>query len=311
MKAKRASYIRGKRIRATRLDSTGSPIYGEDSVVTTKGFVTISMTSNVEEGEAVTQQNADGDTCVQEPGLPSFTGVGVEAEFCEVDFALFEILTGQPVVLNDDGDAVGITEGTNVDLAAVAFGLEMWLGADTKGSPARDGSQGEFGYILLPYLSGGVISDISIENGAINFTVNNMATKNGARWGSGPYNVELVNGEPAPLRVPLGNRDHRRIMTVEVAPPTVYAGATPLLDPDADPITDLTVDGTGTTATFTVAGSGGVFYDFGDGQWDYSETGSYTHEYETAGTYEVVAKRGLSEVTETVTVPFPESTPEG
>ena len=303
MKGNRASYVRGKRLRATRLDRSGRPVYGEGSVVVTKGFITIGMTSNVEEGEAISQTNADGDTCINEPGLPSFTGVGVEIEFCEVDFALFEMMTGQPVVLNDDGEAVGITESTSVDLSNVGFAMEMWLGADTKGATPRQGSQGDYGYILLPFVSGGVISDVSIENGAINFTVNNMATKNGSRWGSGPYNVELVGGAPKPLRTPLRARDHRRIMNVEVAPPTVYAGSIPLLDPTAAALTAVTVGGTGRNISFTVTGSGGVFYDFGDGTWDYSETGSHTHEYEADGTYQVIARRGLSEVTRTVTVP--------
>ena len=303
MKGNRTSYIRGKRLRATRLDQSGRPVYGEGSVVVTKGFITIGMTSNVEEGEAISQTNADGDTCVNEPGLPSFTGVGVEIEFCEVDFALFEMMTGQPVVLNDAGEAVGITESTSVDLSRVGFAMEMWLGADNKGATPRQGSQGDFGYILLPFVSGGVISDVSIENGAINFTVNNMATKNGSRWGSGPYNVELVGGAPKPLRTPMGARDHRRIMNVEVAPPTVYAGSIPLLDPSATALSTVTVGGTGRNISFTVTGSGGVFYDFGDGTWDYSETGSYTHEYKADGTYQVIARRGLSEVVKSVTVP--------
>lgn len=229
--ARKASLIRGKRMRATRLDSSGNPVYGDDSVVTTKGFITASLTTNVEEGESITATNADGDTCVNEPGSPSFTGYTAEIEFCEVDFALFEILTGQPVVLNDDDEVVGITEGTNLDISSVAFALEMWLGADMKEGETREGSEGNWGYILLPFLSGGVVGDVTIENAAITFTVNNITSRNGARWGSGPYDVELVGGVPAPLNTPMGNRDHRRTMLVEVAPPEVVTGAQPLTEP--------------------------------------------------------------------------------
>lgn len=298
----RTSYLRGKRMRATRLDPQGRPIYGEDSVVSTKGFITVSYSTNVEEGEAVTQVNADGDTCVSDPARPSVQGVGVEAEFCEVDFALFEILTGSPIVLNDDGTAVGITESTAIDLGNIAFALELWLGADTKGAPLREGADGIWGYVLTPFLTGGVVGDISIENGAITFTVSNIASKNGAQWGRGPYAVELVNGERSRLRTPITSRDYRRIMNVEVAPPTVYSGSTPLLDPSAPEITTFEATTNGLDVTFTPSGSGAVFYDFGDGTWDYTATGSYTHTYEAPGTYDVVVRRGLSQRTRRVTV---------
>lgn len=298
----RTSYLRGKRMRATRLDPQGRPVYGAGSVVTTKGFITVSFTTNVEEGEAVTMTNADGDTCLSEPARPTVQGIGVEAEFCEVDFALFEMLTGNPLVRNDDGEVVGVSESTSNDLSKVAFALEMWLGADTKGAALREGSQGVFGYVLAPFLTGGVIGDVSIENGGITFTVNNISSKNGSQWSRGPHKVELVNGQPAPLRVPLGNRDFRRIMNVEVAPPSLLSGATPLLDPSGTALTaaDAVVSGMEVTVTPTPTG-GSVFYDFGDGNWDYA-SGAFTHVYEAPGTYEIVARRGSSEATKTVTV---------
>ena len=218
---RKASYVRGKRLRATRLNSTGSPVTGSNSSVITKGFITVGMTTNVEEGEAVSQQNANGETCVLEQGTPTFTGFGIEIEFCEVDFVLFEMLTGQKIVLGEGGQPIGITESTNIDLSKVNFALEMWLGADTKGTALRDGADGHWGYILLPYISGGVVGDVTVENGAVNFTISNSNTKDGSQWGAGPYNVELIAGTPGPLRTPITSRDHRRIMNVEVAPPEI------------------------------------------------------------------------------------------
>lgn len=302
--SRKTSFIRGKRMRITRLDPAGNPVYGDGAVVSTKGFVTAGITTNVEEGEAVTATNADGDTCVSEPGLPSFTGFAAEIEFCEIDFAGFEILTGQPVVLNDDGEIVGITEETSIDLSQVAFALEIWLGADTKGAAPREGSQGEWGYVLLPYLSGGVIGDVSVENDAITFTVSNIASKNGARWGSGPHRVELVGGQPSPLRVPLSARAHRRTMLVEIAPPEVYGGAIPLLAAEgAASAEDATITTTGNSITISFGeGATPVFVDFGDGSWDYSPVGNLTHEYAGAGTYSVTITTGLDSRSESVTI---------
>lgn len=406
MQTNRVSFLRSKRIRATLLNAAAQPLVGDSSVVTTKGFVTLTMTSNTEEGEAINVVNASGETCISEAATPTWTGVAVEAEFCEVDFSLFEMLTGQEVVLDAAGRAIGITESTDVDLSAVKFALEMWMGASTTATPAA-GSQGFYGYVLLPHLGGGVIGDVTLQNGAITFTVSGMQTKNGGNWGAGPHKVQLVGGVPAVLSTAMKANDHRRIMITEVAPPTVYSGATPLLN-TADPaITDFTATATapptlslGTTATtggtfgagaqfwkvtalvpggesagsnevtatlvangtqvltwtafagatgykvyrgttaggqsvlvatvgavltYTDTGTAGtagtvpagirqvafvpvpsgtspMFYDFGDGTWDYTANGSYTKVYAAAGTYTVVAKRGLSSVSKSITV---------
>lgn len=293
--SKKVSFLRGKRMRVTVLDTAGRPVIGDSSVVSTKGVVTVSYTSNVEDGEAVSVPNMNGETCVSEPAVQTFTGFGVEVEFCEVDFALLGIVTGQEVYVDEDGVIIGITESTDVDLAAVNFALEMWLGST---------NPGEYGYVLTPFLGGGTIGDITIENGAISFTVTGLQTKNGTAWGKGPYNVELVAGVPAPLRVPMKANDHRRIITTKVAPPAVYAGATPLLDATDPAITSVTATSTGLSVELapTPAGTDPVWYDFGDESWDYAETGTYTHVYEFAGTYTVVAHRGSTTATTTVTV---------
>lgn len=303
MQSQRVSFLRGKRMRATLLNSASQPLVGESSVVTTKGFITLAMTSNTEEGEAINVVNAGGESCVTEAATPTWNGVAVEAEFCDVDFALFEILTGQEVVLDADGNAIGITESTDIDMTDVKFALEVWLGATSSAAPST-GSQGRYGYVLLPNLAGGVIGDITVENAAITFTISGMQTRNGAAWGAGPHNVELVAGVPAPLSTPIKANDHRRIMQVEVAPPTVYGGATPLLDPTDPDVTSLTTTPTGLSVAITPvpAGTDPMFYDFGDGEWDYSANGSYTHVYPAAGTYTIIGKRGDSTVTKNVTV---------
>lgn len=304
MQSSKVSFLRGKRLRATLLNGAAIPLVGEDSVVTTKGFVTLTMTSNTEEGEAVNVVNAGGETCISEAATPTWTGVAVEAEFCDVDPALFSMLTGQEIVLDADGAAIGVTESTDVDLTAVKFALELWMGASTDRAPAA-GSEGFYGYVLLPHLGGGVIGDVAIANGAITFTITGMQTKNGAAWGAGPHKVQLVGGSPAVLSTPMKANDHRRTMIVEVAPPTAYSGSTPLLDPTDPAITDITMTPTGLSVAFAPdpAGTDPMFYDFGDGTWDYTANGSYTHVYDASGTYTVIGKRGSSTVTKTLVLP--------
>lgn len=229
---KNVSLYRNKRMRATRLDSAGRPVIGDKSVVVTSGQITTSFTGNVEEGEAITQPNGNGDTCLNVPATPTFGGFTVEATFCNVDFSLFEMLTGNPIVLNDTGDIVGIDEGTDIDLSNVNFALELWTGAQSTDAAAlRTGAQGLWGYIIAPFLSGGTLGDITVENAAITFTVTGMRTKDGSAWASGPHKVDLVAGKAAPLFKPLTARKHRRITVVEIAPPEVTNGAIALLNP--------------------------------------------------------------------------------
>lgn len=302
-RGKTVSFLRGKKVRATLLNTSGAVVIGDSSVVTSEGFITIGMTTNVEEGEAISQPNANGDSCIIDSPASTFTGVGVEIEFCGVDFSLFSLITGQPLVLDDNNRVVGITESTDVNLGAVNFALEMWMGAQTAAKTST-GSEGSWGYILLPRLGGGVISDVSIENAAINFTLTGMTTKNGSLWGVGPYKVDLTAGVASTLRRAIKANDHRRIQYVEVAPPKAYSGATPLLDPAKPAVTSITATPTGKSVALspTPAGTDPMWYDFGDGQWDYAATGSYNHTYDVAGTYTIKGFRGSSSATVNVTV---------
>lgn len=301
--SKEVSFLRGKRIRVTELDGAGRPLIGDSSVVTSAGFVTLAMTTNTAAGQAISQTNANGESCILETAVTTFQGIGVEIVFCGVDFALFHMLTGQDIVLDENGKAVGLEELTGLHLGDINVALEMWLGANTSDAPST-GSQGTFGYVLLPRLGGGTVSNVTVDNNAINLTVTGMSTKDNNAWGKGPYNVDLVAGVPAPLYKAVKTKAHRRIITVEVAPPDVYAGATPLLDPTDPAVTSVSATVTGDSVVFapTPSGTDPMWYDFGDGSWDYAETGSYTHVYAGPGVYTVTAHRGSSTVTTTATV---------
>ena len=303
VKQKQVALYKSKTMRVTDVDFSGRPVYGPDSVIVTNGQITTSFTANIEEGETLSGTNGNGDICWSEPADPNFTGYGIDATFCNVDFALFEKLTGHPVVLNDDGTIVGIEEGSTVVLSDVTFALELWTGAKSS-TVARDGAEGDWGYILTPFVRGGTITDITVENAAITFGVTGMVTKNGTNWGSGPYLVDLVGGVPAPLYQPVAKTAFRRTMTVEVAPPTVFEGTIPLLDRTDPALTSITGTVTDDSVAFAPVPSGTdpVWYEFGDGEWDLADTGSYTHVYAEPGTYEVTARRGTSEVTLEVVV---------
>jgi hypothetical protein len=305
------SPVRGNAMRVTKLDGCGRPIYGDDSVGVSDGFVSVAFTANTDEGEEINVTNAAGKTCVREVPCPTFLGYGVEIEFCQVDPALLALLTGQPSVLDDTGAASGFRVNSDVSACDSGFALEVWtgvpgVGCDESANAAPDASPA--GYILLPYLQGGIFGDFTIENGAISFTVTGANTKVGSAWGVGPYNVLRTASGTGPLAKPIERGDHLHVEFTDVANPVAFCGTQPLLDPTAPELASVTATATDLSVSFaaTPAGTDPWWADFGDGTWDYSDDGSaLVHDYATAGTYTWKAWRGDSQQTGEVTVTAP------
>lgn len=95
-----------------------------------------------------------------------------------------------------------------------------------------------------------------------------------------------------------------RIMLVSVPPPTEAVGARPVLNPGLPALTSVAGVATGLSVAFTTtpAAVGPVWYDFGDGEWDFvAAPGTASHVYDVAGTYTVLASQnGINWATVTV-----------
>lgn len=307
-KTKKIQLIKGRRLRVTRLDGCGRPVYGDASVVTSKGFISVALTANTTDSDEINLQNAAGESIVFEPSVTSLTGYGVEISLGEADPELMEIVAVSVTkVLDRDGNAAGIDIDTSADSTTGGFALEVWAGAPVGDACDDEASEGSFGYLLLPFLQGGIVGDFTIENDAVTFTLSGAQTKSGNAWGRGPFDVQLgVDSTPGPLLTPIKSTAALRMIVVDVAPPAIETGARPLLNPNAPALTGVTATATGKTATVTFAPAasvvGGVFVDFGDGEWDYVTTETTTHTYETAGTYTIEATSNGDFVSGTVTI---------
>ena len=303
------SLVKGRRIRVTALDSCGRPIYGDCSQVTSKGFISVAFTANTTDSDEISVTNAAGEVCVFEAAVTSLTGYGIEISFCEVDPELFALVTGQPVVTAADGSTViGFDVDTKIGLENSNFALELWAGSPTGDACATEGAQGNYGYLLLPFLKGGILGDFTVENGAVTFTLTGANTSEGNSWGVGPYDVMLDNAgtpAPGPMVTPVSTTTALRTMIVDVAPPEAACGCRPVLDPTATAITAVAGTVTDDTAscTTTPAATSSVWYDFGDGTWDYiAAPGATSHTYAAPGTYTVKASTNGTWVTTTVTI---------
>ena len=307
MAGKCISLVKGRRIRLTRVNDCGIPVYGESNQATSKGFISVAFTANSTDSDEISVTNAAGEICVFEPSETSFTGYGVEISFCEVDVELFSLATGQDVYLDSNGDAIGFTVNTKIDRSG-GFALELWAGSPGADVCTDPNAQGSYGYLLFPFIKGGIVGDFTIENGAATFTISGSTTRDGNGWGVGPHEVLLEGANPAPLPTPLDTADHMLMVVTTLAPPEAACGARPVLDPSLPALTAVAGVVTGASADFDVtpACTGPVWYDFGDGEWDYvAAPGDASHTYDASGTYTVRASQNGEWVQTTVTVTVP------
>lgn len=307
----------GRRMRVTKLDSCGRPVYGDGSSVTSDGFVSVAASLTTSDTDAIEVKNANGRRVVYVPPKSTFGGYGIEIEMAEVDPELYSLVTGQPIFYDADGNAVGFGSDTSVDPDASGFALEIWAGVTGNEGCDDEDAEGSWGYILFPYIKGGNVGDHTIENDAVTFTLTGASTADGNGWGKGPYDVTLNNGatpsDPkvaGPLLTALSPTLHELFIPVLVAPPEALAGSRPLLPRTAASLTAVTPTTTtgSKTVSFAVTPDTlegiGVWYDFGDGTWDYVESpGDATHAYVANGTYTVQASSNGKWITHSVVVP--------
>ena len=248
--------VRGRTMRVSKVDGCGAPLAGEDNMVVTNGFVSVALTSNITEPEEITVLNANGQTCVRDPGCAEFNGYGVELTFCDVSPCLFAIVTGQPAVLDANGDVSGFRMNSDTSICGQGFALEVWMGVP---GVACQGEAGAYGYLLLPFVQSGVVGDFTIENAAVTFTVTGASTRDGNGWGVGPYDViaDAAGSGSQALANPLEPNDHLVVQFTTVAPPDETEGCAELVV-DTPPSLNSVAPGTGGVAggtALTLSGS--------------------------------------------------------
>jgi hypothetical protein len=315
---KKMTLAQGHIMRVTREDNCGRIVYGDNAFAVSEGFVSVAATATTTEVAAIDVQNARGKTIIGTKARTNLTGYTLEVVFAEVDPGLFEIVTGQRILYNEDGEAVGFAVNTSVDLSNRGWGLEVWAGATGGDACDDEDAEGGYGYFLYPFIKGGILGDHTIENGGITFTITGATTQDGNRWGVGPYdvvlNLALDPEDPkvaGPLWEPLEVNDHEILIPTSVAPPTPALGGQPLLDPTWAAIVTITetIAEDSFVADLVVTPDpteGGVLWDFGDGTWDFVDApGDATHDYTTAGAgdYTVRASTNGTWITKVITVP--------
>lgn len=233
------SSVRGKVARMTKVDAAGKPVAGPCGTITTDGFVTVSYSPEISEGEEIEVKKANGTVCVSDKACDSLKWIAIEIAFCGVNPGLFGMMTSQPVVTDWAGHLVGLRIGKSINCDG-AYGLELW--SDVPGGIDPVTTAKTYGYFLTPCISNGVIQDFSLENDAATFTLSGI-TKAAPGWGRGPYNVDGTGNANTPrdLLTPFGD-NQMDMHLVTIAPPAAVGDCQVLALPSSY-TTDTDLDG--------------------------------------------------------------------
>jgi len=233
----------GKMLRVTELDSCGVPLTTGEYVAT-DGFVSITLSAEVEDGTEIVVRKANGSLCVNEKMADSFKRFTVEIHFCGVNPSLLGIVSNAEPY-SDGGTPTADIIGFTVAEGEIQkwFSLELWTGLT--GQVCAPGADEASGYILLPFVVAGVLGDLEVTGeDAVDFSITGAATKGGNQWGVGPFDVVKDDlGASAPLPVAIDAFDHLLMIDTALAPPPSAC------DPSPIPTTPLSSDSTTTKAS--------------------------------------------------------------
>lgn len=210
--------VLGKRYRVVSLDDCGR-VTPESQYLVGDGFVTVTLSSEVEEGSEILKRKFTGALCVNEKMSDSFKRFTLETEFCGVNPDLLSIMTNAVPYSDAAGDVAGFTvpEGA-IDKA---FALELWMGLS--GQACGEDAEEASGYLLLPFVQAGVMGNIELGGeDAVTFSMTGAYTKGGNGWGTGPFDVVFgADQVPSPLPTALDPLDHLLLMDTGLAVPEI------------------------------------------------------------------------------------------
>jgi hypothetical protein len=220
------SSVRSCAARVTKVDGCGVPVAAAtaDAFAVTKGYISINYAMNISEGEEIEVKNACGELCISDKADDSLKWIDVEAAFCQVDPGFISIMSGYTVVEDADANAVGFRVKRNP--STTGYALETWTTIPS--ALCEPGATAQYGYFLLPWVRGGQIQDLVLENGAATFTFKGRSLY-GSGWGVGPWDVVDsgvgVPVTPGPLLDPIAEDEAFHIQLTTIAPPTPVCGA--------------------------------------------------------------------------------------
>lgn len=209
--------IKGRVARFIAVDVCGNPISGTDDErqVITKGFISIDIDPQYEDGEEHRQRLADGSLCVNDNDDDEFTMVSLTITLCGVCPSIAEIVAGARLLtggtpVSGTGAAYGEGQLTN------RFALEVWQSVTGRGQCDPNTGAPRYVYWAFPNLGSGRVGQMSISNAGLTMELTVKSQGVGPLWGDGP-------GSLGPWAPAFEEGEHYLWNITTVAPPTIPA----------------------------------------------------------------------------------------
>jgi hypothetical protein len=163
-----AASIQGVSIRVTRLDAAGNLLNGAGDSYVTSAFMRVSFTPEYEEGDEITEKNANGIVCVTYKSPDVLKRITMELAICEPDSELSQLLSGGLLLRKTiDGVSKSIgwaAPGVGDDPAGNGVAIEVWSHAVKDGKRA---SVLPYFHWVFPFAKMRQSGDRVIENGML------------------------------------------------------------------------------------------------------------------------------------------------
>jgi hypothetical protein len=167
-----AASIQGVSIRVTRLDAAGNLLNGAGDSYVTSGFMRLSFTPEYEEGDEITEKNANGVVCVTYKSPDTLKRITMELAICEPDVELTNLLSGGLLLrknlgtfANQDNKSIGwAAPAVGDDPAGYGVAVETWSHA------IKDGKKSAtlpYFHWVFPFVKVRQSGDRVIENGML------------------------------------------------------------------------------------------------------------------------------------------------
>jgi hypothetical protein len=181
-----AASIQGVSIRVTRLDAAGNLLTGAGDSYTTSAFMRVSFTPEYEEGDEITEKNANGVVCVTYKSPDTLKRITMELAICEPDPELSNLISGGLLLrkdVNNVSKSIGwAAPAVGDDPAGFGVAIEAWSHA------IRDGKKATtlpYFHWVFPYAKLRQSGDRVIENGMLATTFEGYGLGN-SLFASGP-----------------------------------------------------------------------------------------------------------------------------
>jgi len=206
MASKAVRSIKGVAARVTRADACGVAVSGPSGSAVSRGFISVELGQEFEDGEEFLLKSADGEFIVNDRDKKRLKYQTIAVNFGEVHPALAELTSGVRVISNGP-DQVGWAVGDG--MGANNFILEVW--SRIPGQACVVGGTEEFLLWVWPLVKNTVLSNPTIELATATFKIEGESSVNPS-FGLGPRAGVILGG-------PIGPKEHQAVFRTSTIPP--------------------------------------------------------------------------------------------